>query len=320
MRPQSLNTFSDGTRMHSRRSNTAKMPRSSARAGVSVTAPARNSCMTTALMKVTGALPYRKPSKAASLSGWRTAPMERLVSGTKLRVINHGIAHLHGPIAAQYRRGRRRSRRSDVCLMSGMTYDRAQIAEWLGAPTVVTGQADLRTAFQVSWTGNLLRGSVQGSQRKPTTVTANIEADEFDGQWTDGNCSCPVGHNCKHVAAVLLASLGLAAPIPAGVRSEVPQGREGFRYGSGSRPGRPANRPSSARLALAMSRDQGFSLQRDSARRDRRHGARDSAALIVQLNKDPLLAQRRCRTMSTASREPLVERLSTRVQASRGQQ
>ncbi len=75
IRPQSLNTFTDGARTRPRRSNTPKIPRSSARAAVSVTAPARNSCMTTALMKVTGALRPRKASKPASLPGSRMAPI-----------------------------------------------------------------------------------------------------------------------------------------------------------------------------------------------------------------------------------------------------
>ena len=87
IRPQSLNTFTDGPRTRPRRSNTPKIPRSSARAAVSVTAPARNSCMTTALMKVTGALRSRKASKASSLSGSRMAPIYKFVSRTNLRVM-----------------------------------------------------------------------------------------------------------------------------------------------------------------------------------------------------------------------------------------
>lgn len=47
----------------------------------------------------------------------------------------------------------------------------------------------------------------------------------FGDGWVDGHCSCPVGHNCKHVAAVMLtwaarqhARPVLAAPVQGWLR------------------------------------------------------------------------------------------------------
>jgi len=52
----------------------------------------------------------------------------------------------------------------------------------------------------------LLTGIVSGSESHPYEVSINIDShDSFI--LINGNCSCPVGGDCKHVAAVLLAGL-----------------------------------------------------------------------------------------------------------------
>ena len=57
----------------------------------------------------------------------------------------------------------------------------------------------------------------QVSNGRGTTYQQRIT---LDGAWLDGQCSCPVGHNCKHVAAVMVtwaakgdARADLAAPV-----------------------------------------------------------------------------------------------------------
>ena len=52
-----------------------------------------------------------------------------------------------------------------------------------------------------------VNGRVSGSRSKPYSVWATL-ALEVDGRLlsVEGHCSCPVGFNCKHVAAVLLAA------------------------------------------------------------------------------------------------------------------
>ena len=52
-----------------------------------------------------------------------------------------------------------------------------------------------------------IHGEVSGSQQKPYAVVAKYEPGS-EGRFlpVEGHCSCPVGYNCKHAAAVLLAA------------------------------------------------------------------------------------------------------------------
>lgn len=59
--------------------------------------------------------------------------------------------------------------------------------------------------------GSRIEGQVQGTQRRPYTVSIDIETATDGRARIDGTCSCPVGDNCKHVAALLLESM--AAPV-----------------------------------------------------------------------------------------------------------
>jgi superfamily II DNA or RNA helicase len=55
--------------------------------------------------------------------------------------------------------------------------------------------------------GTRIKAQVQGSERRPYSLT--IEIDDVNGEFLDieGQCSCPIGFNCKHVAAVLFAAM-----------------------------------------------------------------------------------------------------------------
>ena len=111
--------------------------------------------------------------------------------------------------------------------MPPVIYDRAQIIDWLDAQTVAKGQAYVPAVSQLAWANDTLSGKVQGTQPRPYVVQADFERDEED-VWVDGDCSCPVGYNCKHVAALLLAGLTLVSQAPTGVRPAVVQWLEGF--------------------------------------------------------------------------------------------
>ncbi len=85
-------------------------------------------------------------------------------------------------------------------------HDYAQIVRWLDANTVAKGQMLVHAVANFFWKSNVLYGEVQGSQKYP------YEVDIFFGRADQqlriqGECSCPVGFNCKHVAALLLANL-----------------------------------------------------------------------------------------------------------------
>lgn len=69
-----------------------------------------------------------------------------------------------------------------------------------------------RRAFvtEMAGDGSLIRGRVQGTQRRPYAATVALGAGANGTVRIDGSCSCPVGFNCKHVAALLIESM--AAP------------------------------------------------------------------------------------------------------------
>ncbi|HTZ72065.1 MAG TPA: SWIM zinc finger family protein, partial [Acetobacteraceae bacterium] len=68
---------------------------------------------------------------------------------------------------------------------------------------------------------DLITAKVQGTQKKPYSQMIWLNRDKRGGWKVDGECSCPVGFNCKHVAAVLLAhartEATLEAVVPAGL-------------------------------------------------------------------------------------------------------
>jgi hypothetical protein len=76
------------------------------------------------------------------------------------------------------------------------------------------GYAREGKVIDVAWNGDRLRGKVSGSgvsvYQQSIRVTAGRRGAQFEG-----GCSCPMAHNCKHVVAVLLASLTRDAAPPA---------------------------------------------------------------------------------------------------------
>jgi len=73
------------------------------------------------------------------------------------------------------------------------------------------------SGLSVSPDGGLIAGLVQGSVREPYRVIARV-ASVQGGIHIRGDCSCPVGGNCKHVAAVLLQALQQQPAPPAPTR------------------------------------------------------------------------------------------------------
>ncbi len=77
---------------------------------------------------------------------------------------------------------------------------------------------------QITADGSSVSGAVQGSRRAPYQVSAKIGSACRGAQKgravITGACSCPVGYNCKHVAALLLQVL---ADQAAAVRSPSPE-------------------------------------------------------------------------------------------------
>jgi superfamily II DNA or RNA helicase len=129
-------------------------------------------------------------------------------------------------------------------------YDEAQITDWLGAYTVAKARSYLDAVSQVSWTDDTLSGQVQGTQRRPYRVQVRFEEDE--NLEIDGECTCPVGFDCKHLAALLMAGLALLPKEPASVRPELVQWLEGFQARHGEEPRKSPKPKSNGALAYVI--------------------------------------------------------------------
>ncbi|WP_144108089.1 DEAD/DEAH box helicase [Paraburkholderia sp. BCC1886] len=89
--------------------------------------------------------------------------------------------------------------------MSPVLFDRERITQWLGEHTVAKSRS-VGPVTGVTWRGDTLTGDVQGSERQPYQTLVRFRTDG-GSPWAQGSCSCPVGYNCKHVAALLFAEL-----------------------------------------------------------------------------------------------------------------
>src|SRR5260221_12790114 len=71
-----------------------------------------------------------------------------------------------------------------------------------------------RAVVFMAWNGarSTLHGSVRGREEHPYSTEAFFSfGDEHSLEFVHGQCSCPVGDNCKHVAALILAEIGRAS-------------------------------------------------------------------------------------------------------------
>ena len=60
---------------------------------------------------------------------------------------------------------------------------------------------------------NQIEGTVKGTRKRPYSVNVGFElGSDVEFEWLEGDCTCPVEFNCKHVAATLIAARNLPAP------------------------------------------------------------------------------------------------------------
>src|SRR3990172_3241908 len=87
----------------------------------------------------------------------------------------------------------------------------AKIRQWVGAAYAGRGHDYYLNGhvLDFSWRGTRLTGRVQGSEHKPYRVTIDLS-----GGGLGGDCTCPIGYDCKHVAAVLYAAAARTSPAP----------------------------------------------------------------------------------------------------------
>ncbi|MDN7675573.1 DEAD/DEAH box helicase [Burkholderia oklahomensis] len=109
-------------------------------------------------------------------------------------------------------------------------YDRKQITEWLDARTVAKARDYSHAVSDLQWQdGDTLVGRVQGTRSRPYDVWVMFN-DVDEDMWIENECTCPVGFECKHVAALLIAGLAhLPKQAVTGVRPELVGWLEAFR-------------------------------------------------------------------------------------------
>lgn len=112
-----------------------------------------------------------------------------------------------------------------------VSYTRKQITDWLGSRTVAKARDYAHAVSDLKWQDDrkMLTGKIQGTRSRPYDVWVAFN-DVDDDVWIENECTCPVGFECKHVAALLIAGLEhLQAQAASGVRPELVTWLEGFR-------------------------------------------------------------------------------------------
>ena len=87
--------------------------------------------------------------------------------------------------------------------------DDTLLGELFSANALTRARAYVARVRNIETAGNQIQGLVQGTDTVPYRVTVRIERREFFGKSSielSTRCTCPVGHRCKHAAALILAA------------------------------------------------------------------------------------------------------------------
>ncbi|MBB3222385.1 DEAD/DEAH box helicase [Pseudoduganella umbonata] len=98
-----------------------------------------------------------------------------------------------------------------------------QIAHHFDTATFARGEDYVRRSKVISfeWDDGFLHGEVEGSGRTVYEQSIYLHEDRR-GLQVEGDCTCPMDYNCKHVVAVLLASIGRQGAAPVVAPSDLP--------------------------------------------------------------------------------------------------
>lgn len=90
-----------------------------------------------------------------------------------------------------------------------MLFDDQDLSQAFHPPYLARGRHYYQQnhVLRVSKENNLVRAQVQGRDDFPYLVTIRLSRNARSTLLVDGSCTCPVGYNCKHVAAALVALL-----------------------------------------------------------------------------------------------------------------
>ena len=120
-------------------------------------------------------------------------------------------------------------------------YSRADVVRWLGKNEVLKGLGYLNAVSELNIEEGAIFALVKGTARQPYQVSIyfSYSADEL---FIEAGCTCPVGYDCKHAAAVLLAALEQRSG-QSQVNPAVLQWLENFRRVSVAKPKKIAKSP-----------------------------------------------------------------------------
>lgn len=89
-----------------------------------------------------------------------------------------------------------------------LPFDESDLYRWLDDRTIIKGAAYLDRVHDLRTDGEMLRAEVKGTKVQPYRVAIDLRTSLRNPlSRLHGHCSCPVGDNCKHVAAVMLEAL-----------------------------------------------------------------------------------------------------------------
>ncbi|MCA1672814.1 MAG: SWIM zinc finger family protein, partial [Actinobacteria bacterium] len=139
--------------------------------------------------------------------------------------------------------------------------DPTSIAHAVGNDSYVQGvrYAQQRAVVHMQWDAaeSALQGTVRGSEgRLYSTVVYFVPRNGSDLEFEFGECSCPVGYDCKHTAALALTAAGAASPRTGASRTGASRNRPAVTWerslGSLLEPDRTGSESSSSGTALAI--------------------------------------------------------------------
>ena len=144
----------------------------------------------------------------------------------------------------------------------GLPFDAREIRDAFDRTTFERGAAyaagGVVAGLEVTAGGRRLRARVRGTQRTPYEVEVSVE--DRRGRRIVSHCSCPVGVQCKHGVAVLLAALAEPVRAPAPVdplAGAVGAWLEQVEAAFGDRPAAPAGPPAEQVLYVLQRRRYG---------------------------------------------------------------
>ncbi|MBU4499348.1 MAG: helicase, partial [Gammaproteobacteria bacterium] len=146
-------------------------------------------------------------------------------------------------------------------------FTEADVLRWFDADTLKKARPYLHYITRLEASDGVIRAYVLGTAPKPYRVEIECALDRAGDVAITPDCTCPVGHSCKHAAATLLAWLAQKKQ-PEKLNPEVLTWLEGFRRAEAitAKPKKPAVKPEQLFYCLTPQAPWGLRVQFIKAR------------------------------------------------------